>query len=241
MHTDMLITRFKERRAWACNDCRTYLFAKAQTAWRCHESWLGGGNMAKPLILFAFWDVMAGVYAHCQPLDSGLIWTVEQAEKVEGYKKKINEFIDKEAESEMLVKKLRLLEPRVNDILHAENALKVFLEEFKDVTLLGVEPKYFSHTVRPKYRNKLAHMYAPMLNGGTYSTSPSPEDFSEVLKCVKEHKGPVVLNENNIEMVNGVAMLRDTDTLANALIQNIQTSFTEDQAKSALNWLMQRI
>lgn len=137
--------------------------------------------MAKPLILFPFWDVMAGIYAHHLPSSENILWTVEDAQRVEDAFQQAKALLVEKAKIEPLIKHLRPLKPKVGDIVSAEKALKVFLEEFKEHATLGVEPKYFAHTTRPQYRNKLAHLYSPKLNGGTCSLSPSPASFGQIL------------------------------------------------------------
>lgn len=193
--------------------------------------------MAKPLILFAFWDVMAGIYAHHAPGSMKLIWTTKEAAAIEGAAEKMGKLCTDEMDSEILVKHIRVLKPKIGAILSEEKALKVFLERFGQFAILGVEAKYFAHTIRPHYRNKLAHMYSPKLSGGTYSLQPRPTSFDEIMHIVANYPEPVVRREDGIDRIDGVAMLRDAEQLSDALIQEIQNSFTESQAASALTWL----
>jgi len=237
MWKKMLQFKLDERRSWACNDCRTYLYAKCQNTWSDYEAYLGGGNMAKPLILFAFWDVMAGIYAHHEPEDKSLLWKESDGtfvqEKIDAIKVKLKELSKEDSRYE----NFRVIGPTSGKIVNDEKALKVLLESFADKLRLGVEPKVFAHNIRPKYRNKLAHTYSPELKGGTYSSGPRPMDFGQLLGEVHNYEGTVVVVDEGVFRIDGVAMLRDTDVICDQLQGLIKDEFTEDESRRSLDWL----
>lgn len=237
MFKEALVSALDQRRQWACNDCRTYLFAKSQTGWRDHQDWLGGGNMAKPLILFAFWDVLAGVYAHHLPAEEGLIWSESDMAAVSEFSEPIKDQIEVAKTSNSAVGKLYLSVPRIGDIVQVGKVLEKFLKEFSSSVHLGVKPSYFARKIRPDYRNALAHMYSPRLNGGTYSTEPTPAYFDHLMHWIANYPDPVVVDDEGTKKINGCAMLRDSERLANALIQNVMNVFTEDESQAGLAWL----
>jgi len=198
MRKENLVRQLEIRRQWACNDCRTFLFAKSQLGWRDHETLLGGGNMAKPLILFAFWDVMAGIHAHFLPADERLIWTSEDEKAVESLResfsmakrtwldeRSIGDLSNEEKRSlQWQQKSLRFNRLEVGDIIDPPKALQLFLVAFQDHIHIGAAPAEFAQQIRPRFRNKLAHMYAPKLNDGASSSSPQPLFFDALLHSI---------------------------------------------------------
>lgn len=54
---------------------------------------------------------------------------------------------------------------------------------------------------------------------------------------MEHYSSPIVRREDEVDLMDGVAMLRDAERLARALIQTIQDSFSEQEAESALGWL----
>src|ERR1700677_3043179 len=116
-HKAQLIAFVQERARWACHDCWTYVFAKTQAEWGTYTHTLGGGNMAKPLILFPLWDFLSAVNASTISTDRGLVWTEKDATLLEPAVTQLNALRDQLAKNEKKVSKLRLTAPKLGQIV----------------------------------------------------------------------------------------------------------------------------
>lgn len=205
--------------------------------------------MATALILFAFWDVMAGVFAYDMPRSEKVIWTSadeasvsNQFKALKKYHQELRQEIRKGTGSDnTCFERILILKPKLGEV-NAPKALQKFLEFHNRRHRLGVDVNYFAHTVRPKYRNKLAHMYSTPLNTGAGSFSVSRTDFKKVIQKITQHSeqvvGKKIEDDGSItEYIDVIAMLRDTDNLARGLLEQITTQFSEESCDLALRWL----